>query len=72
MRMSYEPVRRILFLSAGFCLFGPLPRALGIIQTKPEHSGWVPYMDAAAAIVFGVSLVWAFFAMVHNARKEGA
>ena len=57
--------------SAGFCLFGPLPRVLGIVVTKPEHAGWVPYMDAEAAIVFGVALVWVFFAIMHNARHAG-
>lgn len=71
MRMKYQPVRTILAASALFCLFGPLPRAIGIITTKPEHAGWVQYMDAGAAVVFIAALVWAFYAVVHNALHCG-
>lgn len=68
--MSYKTVRTILMMSAGFCLFGPLPRLLGILETKPEHAGWVPYMDAAAGIIFIAALVWAVVAIVHNALQS--
>ena len=70
MKIRYEPARTILLVSAVFCLFGTLPRMLGIVVTKPEHAGWVPYMDATAVIVFGAALVWSFFAIVRNARMQ--
>lgn len=72
MKMGYEPVRSILVWSAAFCLFGPLPRLLGMLETKPEHADWVPYMDAAAGIVFIAALVWAVVAITNNAihRKD--
>lgn len=71
MKMGYEPVRSILVWSAAFCLFGPLPRLLGILETQPKHIQWVAYMDTGAWLVFGVSLVWSAVTIVHNAVNAG-
>lgn len=45
-------------MSLGFCLLGPLPRALGIISTKPEYETLVYYIDIAAFSLLAFSLLW--------------
>lgn len=68
-RMNYEPAKTLLLFSFGFWTFGPLPRMIGIFETKPEHAGWIPYMDGIATTIFAATLIWVIYIMVYNTRQ---
>jgi len=69
-RIAYQPIRSIIgFLTPMFLLIA-LPHWLGITSPKPEYETLIHILSYAISFMYAQTIVWAIYALIHNARLE--
>lgn len=69
--LKYKLAKTSLFVFTIICLFGPLPRALGLfpLPVNPENVRIVGWIDTLYVIMFIVSLAYTLYLKARGARS---
>ena len=69
-RLSYEPAKSILTISACWSLVGTLPRLIGIATPKPQFVKVMFITDMTMTGLLLTSLAITIYTILHNAKER--